>query len=119
MCKHDQYANSKKHWLVKKVDLSKKTSFRHRNVVGMEGCCIHQRWIWLHLSLSTCHEGPFLMYCTRENPAWFLTGKLDIYRIAFGVAQGLSYLLHHDCVPQIIYSDGPGSNPLAWTRGPF
>ncbi|XP_010693707.1 leucine-rich repeat receptor-like protein kinase TDR [Beta vulgaris subsp. vulgaris] len=83
---------------------------RHRNIVRLLGCCSNK-------------ESTLLLYEYMPNGSLddLLHGKnkgenlvadwLTRYKIAFGVAQGISYL-HHDCDPVIVHRDLKPSNIL-------
>ncbi|XP_041013316.1 leucine-rich repeat receptor-like protein kinase PEPR2 [Juglans microcarpa x Juglans regia] len=110
-------ANSRKHWAVKKVDLSK-TSFvietktlsliRHRNVVRMAGYCMKDGYGYI---VTEYVPGGTLFDALHRSEPQLVLGWDTRYRIAFGIAQGLSYL-HHDCVPQVIHRDIKSDNIL-------
>ncbi|KAM4068632.1 hypothetical protein ACB094_12G027600 [Castanea mollissima] len=110
-------ANSRKHWAVKRVDLSK-SSFRHelrtlslirhRNVVRMAGYCIKDGYGYIVTEYMP--GGTLFDVLSQSDPCLSLDWDTR-YRIAFGIAQGLSYL-HHDCVAQIIHRDIKSDNIL-------
>ncbi|KAJ9174334.1 hypothetical protein P3X46_017367 [Hevea brasiliensis] len=109
--------NSRKHWAVKKVNLSE-TNFslemktlslvRHRNVIRLAGYCIKDGYGFIVTEYMP--EGTLFDVLHRQEPRLVLNWDTR-YRIAFGIAQGLSYL-HHDCVPQIIHRDIKSDNIL-------
>nr|CAD1835595.1 unnamed protein product [Ananas comosus var. bracteatus] len=106
-----------KKWAVKMVDLSESSfsveikvlnSVKHRNLVKMAGYCIRDGFgliLYEYISGGTLYE-----VLHQRKPQVSLDWK-SRYRIALGIAQGLSYL-HHDCVPQIIHRDIKSSNIL-------
>ncbi|WKA07709.1 hypothetical protein VitviT2T_025495 [Vitis vinifera] len=108
--------NSRRNWAVKKVDLSE-TNFsiemrtlslvRHRNVVRMAGYCIKDGYGFI---VTEYMEGGTLFDVLHWRKPLVLNWD-SRYRIALGIAQGLSYL-HHDCVPQIIHRDVKSDNIL-------
>ncbi|KAL2457729.1 putative leucine-rich repeat receptor-like protein kinase [Abeliophyllum distichum] len=112
-----QSVRSRKTWAVKKVDLSESkisvemrtlSLIRHRNVVRMEGYSIRNGYGYIvtdYMPGGTLHE---LVH--QENPRMTLNWETR-FRIALGIAQGLSYL-HHDCVPKIIHRDIKSDNIL-------
>ncbi|KAL2556288.1 Leucine-rich repeat receptor-like protein kinase PEPR2 [Forsythia ovata] len=112
-----QSVRSRKNWAVKKVDLSESqisvemrtlSLIRHRNVVRMEGYSIRNGYGYIvtdYMPGGTLHE---LVH--QENPRMALNWETR-FRIALGIAQGLSYL-HHDCVPKIIHRDIKSNNIL-------
>ncbi|CAI9767745.1 unnamed protein product [Fraxinus pennsylvanica] len=112
-----QSVRTRKNWAVKKVDLSETkismemrtlSLIRHRNVVRMEGYSIRNGYGYIvtdYMPGGTLHE---LVH--REKPRMALNWETR-FRIALGIAQGLSYL-HHDCVPKIIHRDIKSNNIL-------
>ncbi|PIN22925.1 Serine/threonine protein kinase [Handroanthus impetiginosus] len=108
---------SRKHWAVKKVDLSETkfsaemrilSSVRHRNVLRMRGYSIRDGYGFIvteYMPEGTLYH---LLHQRRSQVALDWEKR---YRIALGIAQGLSYL-HHDCVPQIIHRDIKSDNIL-------
>lgn len=110
-------ANSRKHWAVKKVSLSGDnfslemrtlSVVRHRNIVRMGGYCIKDGYGFIVTEFMP--RGTLFDVLHRHEPRMALDWDTR-YRIALGVAQGLSYL-HHDCVPQIIHRDVKSDNIL-------
>ncbi|KAL5567682.1 hypothetical protein UlMin_024257 [Ulmus minor] len=107
--------DSRKNWAVKKVNLSNRNFHnemrtlnlvRHRNVVRMAGYCIKESYgciVTEYLPGGTLYD-----VLHRSEPRLPLDWNTR-YRIAFGIAQGLSYL-HHDCVPQILHRDVKSDN---------
>ncbi|KAJ4835899.1 hypothetical protein Tsubulata_006159 [Turnera subulata] len=110
-------SKSRRHWAVKKVNLSE-TNFilemrtlslvRHRNVVRMAGYCIKDGYGFIVTEYMP--GGTLFQVLHKQEPRLILDWDTR-YRIALGVAQGLSYL-HHDCVPQIIHRDVKSDNIL-------
>ncbi|KAK2633954.1 hypothetical protein Ddye_028746 [Dipteronia dyeriana] len=109
--------NSGKHWAVKKVNLSETnycaemrtlSLIRHRNVVRMAGYSIRDGNGFIVTEYMP--GGTLFDILHRCEPRMALDWKTR-FRIAFGIAQGLSYL-HHDCVPQIIHRDVKSDNIL-------
>ncbi|KAK9291850.1 hypothetical protein L1049_019800 [Liquidambar formosana] len=109
--------NSRKHWAVKKVDLSEESFeiemrtmnlIRHRNVVRMAGYCIKDGYGFIVTEYMP--GGSLFDVLHRSKPHVVLNWNAR-YRIALGIAQGLSYL-HHDCEPQIIHRDVKSDNIL-------
>lgn len=118
-----QSVRSRKNWTATKVDLSKiKISMemrtlsliRHQNVVKMEGYSIRNGYGYIvtdYMPGGTIHE---LVH--QEKPRRALNWETR-FRIALGIAQGLSYL-PHDCVPKIIHRDIKSNNigTLNWNK---
>ncbi|KAL2226896.1 receptor-like protein kinase [Sesamum indicum] len=108
---------SRKHWAVKKVGISE-TKFssemrtlslvRHRNVLRMGGYSIRNGYGFIVTEYMP--EGTLYYLLHQRRPQVALNWETR-YRIALGIAQGLSYL-HHDCVPQIIHRDIKSDNIL-------
>ncbi|KAL0299739.1 UNVERIFIED_CONTAM: Leucine-rich repeat receptor-like protein kinase PEPR2 [Sesamum radiatum] len=108
---------SRKHWAVKKVGISE-TKFssemrtlslvRHRNVLRMGGYSIRDGYGFIVTEYMP--EGTLYYLLHQRRPQVALNWETR-YRIALGIAQGLSYL-HHDCVPQIIHRDIKSDNIL-------
>uniref|UniRef100_J3N113 non-specific serine/threonine protein kinase n=1 Tax=Oryza brachyantha TaxID=4533 RepID=J3N113_ORYBR len=106
-----------KQWAVKTVDLSQcklpiemkiLNTVKHRNIVRMAGYCIRGSvGIILYEYMP---EGTLFELLHRRQPYVALDWMVR-HQIAFGVAQGLSYL-HHDCVPMIVHRDVKSSNIL-------
>lgn len=112
-----QSVKSKKHWAVKRVELTE-TNFnsemrilnlvRHRNILRMGGYSIRNGYGYIVTEYMP--EGTLYHLLHQRRPRVALNWK-QRYCIAFGIAQGLSYL-HHDCVPQIIHRDIKSDNIL-------
>ncbi|KAK6155491.1 hypothetical protein DH2020_009739 [Rehmannia glutinosa] len=110
-------SKSRKNWAVKKVDLSE-TKFstemrtlsliRHRNVLRMGGYSIRDGYGFIVTEYMP--QGTLYYVLHQRKPQLALNWE-NRYRIALGIAQGLSYL-HHDCVPQIIHRDIKSDNIL-------
>ncbi|XP_062074837.1 leucine-rich repeat receptor-like protein kinase PEPR1 [Humulus lupulus] len=110
-------SNSRKHWAVKKVNLSDRnfiiemrtlSMVRHRNVVRMAGYCIKDGYGCI---VTEYMPGGALFSALHKSEPRLALDWATRFRIAFGIAQGLSYL-HHDCVPQIIHRDVKSDNVL-------
>lgn len=110
-----------KQWAVKTVDLSQcklpiemkiLNTVKHRNIVRMAGYCIRGS-VGLIL-YEYMPEGTLFELLHRRKPHAALDWTVR-HQIAFGVAQGLSYL-HHDCVPMIVHRDVKSSNILMDTE---
>ncbi|CAK7324263.1 unnamed protein product [Dovyalis caffra] len=108
-------ANSRKHWAVKKVSLSEAnfslemrtlSQVRHRNIIRMGGYCIKDGYGFIVTDFMP--GGTLFDVLHRHEPRVVLDWDTQ-YRIALGIAQGLSYL-HHDCLPQIIHRDVKSDN---------
>ncbi|XP_021896852.1 leucine-rich repeat receptor-like protein kinase PEPR2 isoform X2 [Carica papaya] len=112
-----QSLNSRKNWAVKKVNLSE-TNFRiemrtlrfvrHRNVVRMAGYCIRDSYGFI---VTEYMPGGTLFDVLHRKENRLILDWNTRYRIALGIAQGLSYL-HYDCSPQIIHRDIKSNNVL-------
>ncbi|TYI14617.1 hypothetical protein ES332_A08G133400v1 [Gossypium tomentosum] len=110
-------SNSRNHWAVKKVNLSS-TNFklemrtlgliRHRNIMRMAGYCIRDGYGFI---VTEYMPGGTLFDVLHQNQPRLVLNWDTRYRVAFGIAHGLSYL-HHDCVPQIIHRDIKSDNIL-------
>ncbi|KAK8583539.1 hypothetical protein V6N12_067806 [Hibiscus sabdariffa] len=110
-------SNSRNHWAVKKVNLSN-TNFklemrtlgliRHRNILRMAGYCIRDGYGFI---VTEFMPGGTLFDLLHQSQPRLVLNWDTRYRIAFGIAHGLSYL-HHDCVPQIIHRDIKSDNIL-------
>ncbi|MBA0853445.1 hypothetical protein Goshw_017673 [Gossypium schwendimanii] len=110
-------SNSRNHWAVKKVNLSS-TNFklemrtlgliRHRNILRMAGYCIRDGYGFI---VTEYMPGGTLFDVLHQSQPRLVLNWDTRYRIAFGIAHGLSYL-HHDCVPQIIHRDIKSDNIL-------
>lgn len=112
-----QSVKSKKHWAVKRVDLTEANFnsemrilnlVRHRNILRMGGYSIRNGYGYIVTEYMP--EGTLYHLLHQRRPRVALNWE-QRYRIAFGIAQGLSYL-HHDCVPQIIHRDIKSDNVL-------
>ncbi|KAM0839504.1 hypothetical protein ACQ4PT_060274 [Festuca glaucescens] len=85
---------------------------RHRNIVRMLGWCTNGETTMLlyeympNGSLDELLHGPAEGKTPKARPGWDAR-----YRIAVGVAQGVSYL-HHDCLPAVAHRDLKPSNIL-------
>ncbi|PIN22926.1 Serine/threonine protein kinase [Handroanthus impetiginosus] len=108
---------SRKQWAVKKVDLSETkfstevrtlNSVRHRNVLRMRGHSIRDGYGFIITEYMP--EGT-LYHLLHQRRSQVALNWEKRYRIALGIAQGLSYL-QHDCVPQIIHRDIKSDNIL-------
>ncbi|GMP25000.1 hypothetical protein CsSME_00002067 [Camellia sinensis var. sinensis] len=109
---------SRKHWAIKKVELSE-TNFsiemmtlsliRHRNVVRMAGYCIKDGYGFIVTEYMP--SGTLFDVLHSRSKTHMVLDWETRYRIAIGIAQGLSYL-HHDCVPQIVHRDVKSDNIL-------
>ncbi|PPS17083.1 hypothetical protein GOBAR_AA03496 [Gossypium barbadense] len=110
-------SNSRNHWAVKKVNLSS-TNFklemrtlgliRHRNIMRMAGYCIRDGYGFI---VTEYMPGGTLFDVLHQSQPRLVLNWDTRYRVAFGIAHGLSYL-HHDCVPQIIHRDIKSDNIL-------
>ncbi|XP_047964754.1 leucine-rich repeat receptor-like protein kinase PEPR2 [Salvia hispanica] len=112
-----QSMKSKKHWAIKKVDLTEAKSntemrilnlVRHRNILRMGGYSIRNGCGYIVTEYMP--EGTLYHLLHKRLPRVALTWEQRC-RIALGIAQGLSYL-HHDCVPPIIHRDIKSDNVL-------
>ncbi|KAL0299742.1 UNVERIFIED_CONTAM: Leucine-rich repeat receptor-like serine/threonine-protein kinase BAM2 [Sesamum radiatum] len=83
-------------------------SGRHRNVLRMGGYSIRDGYGFIVTEYMP--EGTLYYLLHQRRPQVALNWETR-YRIALGIAQGLSYL-HHDCVPQIIHRDIKSDNIL-------
>ncbi|ONK80378.1 uncharacterized protein A4U43_C01F17020 [Asparagus officinalis] len=88
-------------------------SVKHRNIVKLLGYCNNRDTTMLLYEYMPNGSLDDLLH--RKNPAKG-GGKMagdwgTRYRIAVGVAEGVSYL-HHDCEPAIVHRDVKGSNVL-------
>lgn len=81
---------------------------RHRNVIKMAGYCIKDGYGYIVTDYMP--GGTLFDVLHRSEPRLMLDWEAR-YRIASGVAQGLSYL-HHDSVQQIIHRDIKTDNIL-------
>ncbi|XP_047073437.1 leucine-rich repeat receptor-like protein kinase TDR [Lolium rigidum] len=85
---------------------------RHRNIVRLLGWCTNGETTMLlyeympNGSLDELLHGPVAGKTPKARPGWDAR-----YRIAVGVAQGVSYL-HHDCLPAVAHRDLKPSNIL-------
>ncbi|KAJ7566169.1 hypothetical protein O6H91_02G091000 [Diphasiastrum complanatum] len=85
-------------------------SIRHRNIVRLLGYCSNQQ---THLLLYEYMPNGSLgeLLHASGNGCSVLADWVTRYKIAMGVAQGISYL-HHDCYPQIVHRDLKSNNIL-------
>ncbi|KAK6135145.1 hypothetical protein DH2020_031093 [Rehmannia glutinosa] len=81
---------------------------RHRNVLRMGGYSIRDGYGFIVTEYMP--QGTLYYVLHQRKPQLALNWE-NRYRIALGIAQGLSYL-HHDCVPQIIHRDIKSDNIL-------
>ncbi|CAM0910588.1 unnamed protein product [Alopecurus aequalis] len=85
---------------------------RHRNIVRLLGWCTNGETTMLlyeympNGSLDELLHGGVACKTPKARPGWDAR-----YRIAVGVAQGVSYL-HHDCLPAVAHRDLKPSNIL-------
>ncbi|BAT91327.1 hypothetical protein LR48_Vigan08g210400 [Vigna angularis] len=83
---------------------------RHRNIVRLLGCCSNKECTMLLYEYMPNGNLDDLLHAKNKGDNlvadWFTR-----YKIALGVAQGISYL-HHDCDPVIVHRDLKPSNIL-------
>ena len=83
---------------------------RHRNIVRLLGCCSNRECTMLLYEYMPNGNLDDLLHAKNKGDNlvadWFTR-----YKIALGVAQGISYL-HHDCDPVIVHRDLKPSNIL-------
>ncbi|KAL2540040.1 Leucine-rich repeat receptor-like protein kinase TDR [Abeliophyllum distichum] len=85
---------------------------RHRNIVRLLGCCSNNKCTMLLYEYMPNGSLDDLLHGKNKGDDHNLMADwLTRYKIAVGVAQGISYL-HHDCNPVIVHRDLKPSNIL-------
>ncbi|KAL2555968.1 Leucine-rich repeat receptor-like protein kinase TDR [Forsythia ovata] len=85
---------------------------RHRNIVRLLGCCSNDKCTMLLYEYMPNGSLDDLLHGKNKGDDHNLVADwLTRYKIAVGVAQGISYL-HHDCNPVIVHRDLKPSNIL-------
>ncbi|XP_057951320.1 probable leucine-rich repeat receptor-like protein kinase At5g63930 [Malania oleifera] len=109
--------HSRRQWAVKKVNLSESnfslkmktlSLVRHRNILRMAGYCIKDGFGFIVMEYMPAGT---LFDVLHHHESHLILNWDSRYRIAFGIAQALSYL-HHDCVPRVIHRDIKSENIL-------
>ncbi|XP_027161451.1 leucine-rich repeat receptor-like protein kinase TDR [Coffea eugenioides] len=83
---------------------------RHRNIVRLLGCCSNNECTMLLYEYMPNGSLDDLLHGKNKDQN-LVADWLTRYKIALGVAQGISYL-HHDCDPVIVHRDLKPSNIL-------
>lgn len=83
---------------------------RHRNIVRLLGCCSNNECAMLLYEYMPNGSLDDLLHGKNKDQN-LVADWLTRYKIALGVAQGISYL-HHDCDPVIVHRDLKPSNIL-------
>ncbi|CAA2978447.1 leucine-rich repeat receptor kinase TDR [Olea europaea subsp. europaea] len=85
---------------------------RHRNIVRLLGCCSNNKCtMLLYEYMPNGSLDDLLHGKVKGDDHNLMADWLTRYKIAVGVAQGISYL-HHDCDPVIVHRDLKPSNIL-------
>lgn len=85
---------------------------RHRNIVRLLGCCSNKEiTMLLYEYMPNGNLDEFLHAKNKGDNMVIASDWFTRYKIALGVAQGISYL-HHDCDPVIVHRDLKPSNIL-------
>lgn len=85
---------------------------RHRNIVRLLGCCSNkEKTMLLYNYMENGNLDEFLHAENNGDNMVNVSDWVTRYKIALGVAHGISYL-HHDCNPVVVHRDIKPSNIL-------
>ncbi|CAH9069731.1 unnamed protein product [Cuscuta europaea] len=84
---------------------------RHKNIVRLLGCCSNKESAMLLYEYMPNGNLEDFLHCKSKSVSDMAGNWRTRYKIALGIAQGISYL-HHDCDPVIIHRDLKPNNIL-------